>query len=217
MLNIKNGILQCPSSMSSFRIQDTRSRPTSGTSMSKRVLAVQGPWHDSGILPASLQHYGQSIHSKLCQRWSSASRRHCLSQPWCFYGESSRTSEKLQFEATCARLWANGIHDQIMDEQEKVQGWISGMTDDINRLPRVQPAWIQHLQDQGNQQPPAPTVPSSSSQPEQASSSAASTVPVRAAPVSRNPSMASAPKHAPFPKTQGADPWADPKSRQQRQ
>ena len=28
-------------------------------------------------------------------------------------------AERLQFEATCARLWANGIQDQIMDEQEK--------------------------------------------------------------------------------------------------
>ena len=54
--------------------------------------------------------------------------------------ELQRYSEKLQFEATCVRLWANGIQDQIMDEQEKVQGWISGMTDEINRLRRVQSA-----------------------------------------------------------------------------
>ena len=38
--------------------------------------------------------------------------------------ELQRYSEKLQFEATCVRLWANGIQDQIMDEQEKVQSWI---------------------------------------------------------------------------------------------
>ena len=54
-----------------------------------------------------------------------------------------------------------------------------------------------------------PGFPASSSQPAQASSSATSTVPVKAAPASRNPSMASGPKHAPFPKTQGADPWAE--------
>ena len=34
--------------------------------------------------------------------------------------ELQRYSEKLQFEATCIRLWANGIQDQIMDEQEKI-------------------------------------------------------------------------------------------------
>ena len=65
-----------------------------------------------------------------------------------------RYSEKLQFEATCVRLWANGIHDQIMDEQEKVQNWILGMTDEINRVRRVQKhhtvqhqwsQWSQHL------------------------------------------------------------------------
>ena len=41
--------------------------------------------------------------------------------------ELQKYSEKLQFEATCCRLWADGIQDQIMDEQEKVQTWISGM------------------------------------------------------------------------------------------
>ena len=38
--------------------------------------------------------------------------------------ELQRYSEKLQFEATCVRLWANGTQDQFMDEQEKVQSWI---------------------------------------------------------------------------------------------
>ena len=44
--------------------------------------------------------------------------------------ELQRYSEKLQFEVTCVRLWANGIQDHA-DEQEKVQSWISGMTDEI--------------------------------------------------------------------------------------
>ena len=130
--------------------------------------------------------------------------------------ELHRYSEKPQFE-TCIRLWANGIQDQIMDEQEKIQGWISGMIDELNRLRRVQPAWTQHLQSQGNPQPPVSMDPAASSQPAQASSSAASTVPLKAAPASRNPSMASAPKNAPFPKTQGADPWAGAWTRQQHQ
>ena len=53
--------------------------------------------------------------------------------------ELQRYSEKLQFEATCVRLWASGIQDQITDEQEKVQNWISGVTDELNRLRRTQP------------------------------------------------------------------------------
>ena len=64
--------------------------------------------------------------------------------------ELQKYSEKLQFEATCCRLWANGILAQIMDEQEKVQTWIAGMTDELVRLRRIQPAWIQQLQTQGN-------------------------------------------------------------------
>ena len=46
--------------------------------------------------------------------------------------ELQKYSKKLQFEATCCRLWANGILDQIMDEQEKVQTWIAGMTDELD-------------------------------------------------------------------------------------
>ena len=41
--------------------------------------------------------------------------------------ELQKYSEKLQFEATCCRLWAEGIQDQIIDEQERVQTWITGM------------------------------------------------------------------------------------------
>ena len=63
--------------------------------------------------------------------------------------ELQKYSEKLHFEATCCRLWANGILDQIMDEQEKVQTWNAGMTDELIRLRRIQPAWIQQLQTQG--------------------------------------------------------------------
>ena len=40
-------------------------------------------------------------------------------------------SEKLHFEATCCRLWSEGIQTQIMDEQEKIQSWISGMTEEL--------------------------------------------------------------------------------------
>ena len=113
--------------------------------------------------------------------------------------ELQKYSEKLQFEATCCRLWANGIQDQIMDEQEKVQTWISGMTDELIRLKRIQPAWIHQLQTQGG--PPAPPTSmaaSSIQQHQPASSSAASTITVKPAPMSRNPSMASAPKNAPI-------------------
>ena len=54
--------------------------------------------------------------------------------------ELQRYAERLQFEATCVRLWSNGIQDQIMDETEKVQNWISGTIGELNRLRRVQPA-----------------------------------------------------------------------------
>ena len=61
--------------------------------------------------------------------------------------ELQKYSEKLQFEATCCRLWSEvfkseGIQEQIMDEQERVQSWIAGMTDELIRLRCVQPAWI---------------------------------------------------------------------------
>ena len=68
--------------------------------------------------------------------------------------ELQKYSEKLQFEATCCRLWSEGIQDQIMDEQERVQPWIAGMTDELIRLKRVEPAWVHQLQNQGG--PAAP-------------------------------------------------------------
>ena len=37
--------------------------------------------------------------------------------------ELQKYSEKLHFEATCCRLWSEGIQTQIMDEQEKIQSW----------------------------------------------------------------------------------------------
>ena len=101
--------------------------------------------------------------------------------------ELQKYSEKLQFEATCCRLWSEGIQDQIMDEQERVQSWISGMTDELIRLKRVQPAWVHQLQNQGGPSaPPTSMAPSSQQQP--ASSSSASTITVKPAPMSRNAS-----------------------------
>ena len=129
--------------------------------------------------------------------------------------ELQRYAERLQFEATCVRLWSNGIQDQIMDETEKVQNWISGMIGELNRLRRVQPAWVHQLQAQASQQPPSSMAPSPASAPAQASSSSASSVPVKAAPTSKNPSMASTRRNAPFPNVQGADPWAGHKPRSQ--
>ena len=61
--------------------------------------------------------------------------------------ELQKYSEKLAYESTCCRLWAEGIQTQIMDEQEKVQAWIAGMTEDLLRMKRIQhfqPAWTQH-------------------------------------------------------------------------
>ena len=122
-------------------------------------------------------------------------------------------SEKLHFESTCCRLWSQGRQTQIMDEQERVHSWISGVTEDLLRMKRVQPAWVHQIQNQGC--PPAQQpAPGSQSQP--ASSSAASMVPVKPVPMIRNSSMASAPQNAPFPSMMGADPWAETKMKQQR-
>ena len=98
-----------------------------------------------------------------------------------------------------------GIQTQIADEQEKVHHWIAGMTEDLLRMKRLQqtqPAWAQQMLNPYQSVQPAP--PSVPSQP--ASSSSASMVPVKPAPMNRNPSMAAVP-----------DPWADAKMKQQRQ
>ena len=74
--------------------------------------------------------------------------------------ELQKYSEKLQFEATCCRLWSEGFQEQITDEQERVQTWIAGMTDELIRLKRVQPAWVHQLQNQGGPSaPPTFVVP----------------------------------------------------------
>ena len=129
--------------------------------------------------------------------------------------ELQKYSEKLRFETTCCHQWSEGTQTQIMDEQKRVQSWISGMTDELIRMKRIQPAWVQHMQNQGC---PAALLMSmlapSSQQP--ASSSSASMVPVKPAPMLRNPSMASAPQNAPLPSTMGADPWAEAKMKQPR-
>ena len=127
--------------------------------------------------------------------------------------ELQKYSEKLTYESTCCRLWAEGIQTQIMDEQEKVQAWIAGMTEDLLRMKRIQPAWTQPMLNP--YQPVQPSPPCVPSQP--ASSSSASMVPVKPAPMNRNPSMAAAPVNAPLPKSMGADPWAEAKMKQQRQ
>ena len=78
--------------------------------------------------------------------------------------ELQKYSEKLHFEATCCCLWSEGIQTQIMDEQEKVQSWISGMTEELIRMKRIQPAWVQPMHQQGCQSAPSMFPLSSSSQ-----------------------------------------------------
>ena len=117
--------------------------------------------------------------------------------------ELQKYSEKLAYESTCCRLWAQGIQTQIQDEQEKVHKWINGMTEDLvraKRLQAVQPHWVPSMV---NPLQPAPPV----AQPPHASSSSASTVQVKPAPYNRNPSTASASM---------VDPWADARMKQQR-
>ena len=122
--------------------------------------------------------------------------------------ELQNYSEKLSYESTCCRLLADGTQTHIKDEQEKVQKWIAGMTEDLLRMKRTQhaqPHWASQMLNPLQHAPP--NVPSQS-----ASSSSASTVPVKPAPSTRNPSMAA----APCPPFTGVDPWADAKMKQQR-
>ena len=117
--------------------------------------------------------------------------------------ELQKYSEKLSCESTCCRLWAEGIQTQIKDEQEKVHKWIEGMTEDLLRAKRqsyAQPHWMPSMANPLQPAPPiAPSMPSSSS--------SASTVPVKPAPMQRNPSTAT---------TMATDPWAEAKMKQQR-
>ena len=115
--------------------------------------------------------------------------------------ELQKYSEKLAYESLCCRLWAEGIQTQIKDEQERIHQWIEGMTEDLLRAKRqsyAQPHWVPSMANP--LQPAAPHV-----LPQAASSSSASMVPVKPAPMNRNPSMAAVP-----------DPWAEAKMKQQR-
>ena len=90
------------------------------------------------------------------------------------------------------------------------------MTGELNRLRRAQPAMAGKTSLQPPQSPAPSQGPAPSQAPAQsAASSAAPGIPVKAAPVSKNPGMANAPRNAPFPNTPGADPWAQHKPRSQ--
>ena len=89
--------------------------------------------------------------------------------------------------------WAERIQTHITDEQEKVHAWIAGMTEDLLRMKRLQHAQPHWAQPMLNPCQPAPLAcPRDPLQP--LSSSPASMVPVKPAPMTRNPSMASAPQ-----------------------
>ena len=117
--------------------------------------------------------------------------------------ELQKYSEKLAYESTCCRQWAQGIQTHIQDEQEKIHKWIEGMTEDLLRAKRAtfaQPHWMPAMTHPLQPAPPVPPPP-------HASSSSASMVQVKPAPYARNPSTASA---------STVDPWADAKKKQQR-
>ena len=117
--------------------------------------------------------------------------------------ELQKYSEKLAYESTCCRLWADGILTHIKDEQEKVYKWIDGMTEELVRAKRstfAQPHWMPSMTHPLQPAPPVPPPP-------HASSSSASMVQVKPAPYARNPSTASA---------STVDPWAEAKKKQQR-
>ena len=189
--------------MSFFQIQATGLRPTSGISMSGKAPFVQDLSHHSCViailwraLPSYL-HGGPQPADDIQHLSREASMGNLI--------EIQRYAERLQFEATCLQLWSNGIQDQIMEETQQVQTWMARMTGELNRLRRIQPGWLQQWQAKASLQPPQPHLQAPA---QAASSSTAPGIPVKAAPVSKNPSMSSAPRNAPFPSTQEADPWA---------
>ena len=117
--------------------------------------------------------------------------------------ELQKYSEKLAYESTCCRLWADGILTHIKDEQEKVYKWIDGMTEELVRAKRstfAQPHWVPSMTHPLQPAPPVPPPP-------HASSSSASMVQVKPAPYVRNPSTASGSM---------SDPWAEARKQQQR-
>ena len=68
--------------------------------------------------------------------------------------ELQRYLERLQFEATCLRLWSNGIQDQIMDETQRVHTYMTRMTEELNRVRRSQPqGWLHQWQARASQPP----------------------------------------------------------------
>ena len=105
--------------MSFFQIQDTESKPTSGTSISRRAPFVQDLSHHSCViailwraLPFQAILHGGPQPADDIQHLSREASMENLQ-------ELQRYAERLQFEATCVRLWANGIQDQIMEETQK--------------------------------------------------------------------------------------------------
>ena len=99
-------------------------------------------------------------------------------------------------------------HQDQMEETQKIHTWMTRMTGEFNRLRRIQPGWLQQWPAKTNLQPPQPSAtpaqaPAPSQAPAQAASSGATPgIPLKAAPVSKNPSMSSAPRNAPFPSAQ---------------
>ena len=80
--------------------------------------------------------------------------------------ELQKYSEKLAYESTCCRLWADGILTHIKDEQEKVYKWIDGMTEKLVRAKRstfAQPHWMPSMTHPLQPAPPVPPPPHASS------------------------------------------------------
>ena len=122
-MSIESGYLQPHRMMSFFQIQATGSKPTSGISISGK--ARPGPItsflrHCNGMESPpnpSYLHGGPQPAGDILDLNREASMENRI--------ELQRYAERLQFEATCLRLWSNGIQDQIMEETQQVQTWIS--------------------------------------------------------------------------------------------
>ena len=115
--------------MSSLPIRTIQFQRIYGISTFHSVLRARAPCRRSFVIATlcrvhTIQHMeDKEFHSQQSPSRISIAAQHPL--------RISKYSEKLAYESTCCRLWAQGIQTHIQDEQEKVHKWIEGMTEDF--------------------------------------------------------------------------------------
>ena len=100
-MRIVNGSLK-QAKKRSIQFQDIALQPTSGTLTSKIDPMLQDRWLPSCFM--CLQCRARRIQEAALENVAAL----------------QRYLEELQFEANTLRMWSNGIHDEIMEEAQKV-------------------------------------------------------------------------------------------------